>query len=298
MSEHGTAREADKDGGLDVIGTLRFLLSHRKWILACTLAFGLLGVAVALLSPSKYLSSATISLKERDAGEGASRFLSQFSAIGGTGTGNSSLEKVGIILQSYELAEEVVRDNNLLPRLFPKKWDAEAKRWKPRYAKKPPTVRDGARVLRGMITVKVNIRKDVIHVTLKTPAARRSRDFAHMYLTALRKRIRVNVLANATTERKYLEEQMANTLDPILREKIQNMIVFQIEKSMLVSAQAFEVLEGPQIPLQRAEPQRKRIVLMFLFAGFLSSIGGLYALRGYRILRTGLHEGAEKGYGA
>jgi uncharacterized protein involved in exopolysaccharide biosynthesis len=276
---------------LDVTGVVRLLLDHRSWIISCVLLATIGGVLYALFATPVYSSYATLGLKDRDQGEGTSRFLSQFSAIGPGGMANNTLNKMEVILNSHDLAEIVLQNNpNLMPELFPKMWDFERKAWKPKYAKRIPDREDGIRVLQGLLEVENNTRKGFITLDARARTARLSKRIADAYLTALRDKIRVDVMKAADADRKYLEAQLNNTLDPILREKIQVMIAFQIEKAMLVSSQAFEVLEQPIVPRKRIGPQRKKIVISAFLAGFVFSVMAVYGKLALKNLRIALRE--------
>jgi uncharacterized protein involved in exopolysaccharide biosynthesis len=72
---------------------------------------------------------------------------------------------------------------------------------------------------------------------------------------------------------------MIHAGDPFLREKIQSLIALQIEKSMLVRSQAFDVLKQPLPPLHRSSPKRKRIVFLSFMFGAFSSVAGVFAGR-------------------
>jgi uncharacterized protein involved in exopolysaccharide biosynthesis len=294
MSERVEAggMEAQKEG-LDVVGVVRLLLAHRRWISGCVLVATVLGVVYALLAPPVYSSYATLGLKDRDQGDGTTRLLSQFSAMGGGGAmANNTLNKMEVILGSYELAEDVVQAHpDLIPQLFPKRWDSERKAWKPKYAKRPPTLDQATRVLRGYLEVTNNVRKGFITMEVRARSASLAKRVADAYLLALRDKIRIDVMQSADADRRYLEAQLNNTLDPILQEKIQGMIAFQIEKSMLVSSQAFEVLERPIYPRKKIGPQRKKIVLTAFMVGLLFAVGTVYARLGWKTLRMALREG-------
>jgi uncharacterized protein involved in exopolysaccharide biosynthesis len=279
--------------GLDLVGVARLLYAHRLWISGCVLVVTLLGVVYALLASPVYSSYATLGLKDRDQGDGTSRLLSQFSAIGGGGAmASNTLNKMEVILGSYELAESVVKANpDLIPKLFPKRWDSERKAWKPKHAKHPPNLDQATRVLRGYLEVTNNARKGLIIMEVKARSASLAKQIADAYLAALRDKIRIDVMQAADADRKYLEAQLNNTLDPILQEKIQGMIAFQIEKSMLVSSQAFEILERPIYPRKKIAPQRKKIVLTAFMAGLILAVGAVYARLGWMTLRTALREG-------
>ena len=290
-NESSKPAAGERESAFDFVGAIALLLGYRKWIATCTVSAGVLGVLYALLASPVYTSGAVLALKERDMGDGASRLFSQFGSLGGGG-GNTGLAKMAILLESHDLSVRVVRDNDLLPVLFPKQWDADAKTWKAKYRHNPPGLVEGARLLKSRLSTNVQTRNAVLNFSVQAPSASQAKRLALMYLEALRYRLRESVMASAEADRRYLEAQLDATADPVLREKIQSMIVLQIEKSMLVSSQGFEVLEEPIEPRLRTAPQRRKIVQTALLAGFVLSVLGVYGWRGFKALKQGLRDRA------
>ena len=69
------------------------------------------------------------------------------------------------ILNSDSLAKEVVNTGDLLPELFPKRWDKTKKIWKKKTGKKPPTVKKGIKRLKGMVKIKTPGKSSIIAIT-------------------------------------------------------------------------------------------------------------------------------------
>jgi LPS O-antigen subunit length determinant protein (WzzB/FepE family) len=81
---------------------------------------------------------------------------------------------------------------------------------------------------------------------------------------------------------------MARTVDPVLQEKISDLISYEIEKSMLASSTAFDVLEKPVVPLLRKSPKRKQILILSVLIGLVLSSAGVFAWRGVQGIRAAL----------
>ncbi len=92
------------------------------------------------------------------------------------------------------------------------------------------------------------------------------------YLAALSDRIRGKLEDESKTNRDFLEKQLSQTMDPVLQEKIQTLMVIQLENSMLVTADAYELLESPEMPRSaQQQPSRKFIFMASVFFGFVFS---------------------------
>lgn len=270
--------ERGRSGEVDALRLILGLWRRKSWIILCTTVVSLAGLLYAMLSPPVYLSQATIGLKEAGKGNDASRIFSQFGGMGGMmaaqlGLGSTNLAKVDILLQGHELAEDVITRNGLLPVLFPDS------------AERPPLRRAVEILRRKILRVEPNAKSSVILVGCEFRDPALAKRLVEHYLDALNDRIRGDVIRDAEVNREYLGRQLANTLDPVLREKIQSMIGMEIEKSMLVSTQAFEILEKPVEPLLRLKPKKKVILVMSFLLGFALSVLGLAGWQGWLMLR-------------
>lgn len=280
-----------KEDEAEIARLLIALWSYKKWIVACTLLVTVLGGVYAFLATPVYHSQAIIALKETGRGGEASRIFSQLGGMGGMvasqlGVGNANLEKIEIMLKGSELAEVVIAENDLMPLLYPKLWDPKAKNWIPKDSTKRPTIRHGVRNLKdGRLSVAADMKKGVIKVGIRFYDPILAKQLVDFYLVALNNRIRDNVIKDAEMNREYLEKQVTNTFDPILREKILGMIGFEIEKSMLVSTQAFEILEKPVVPMFRSKPKKGLILMMSFFLGLFTSIAAIFVRNGFRSLK-------------
>jgi uncharacterized protein involved in exopolysaccharide biosynthesis len=277
----------DKKNEIDFFELVAFLYAAKVRILAGALAFTAAAAVYAFLSKSVYESYAVISTRDVQGGGGggSSGLLSQLGGFGGAvasqfGLVNTTLDRMEIILKSREMAESVIEAHDLLPRLYPKAWDAQAKKWKD--GRPPPNQRRAVEMLRGgFLNVVIDPRKKIIKVSIASPDSTLSTDLASYYLEALNNRIQEDTRKDADGNRQYLEKQLWNTQDPLLRERIQTLMSVEIEKSMLVSSKAFDVLERPAVPLARLKPKRRQIVMGAFVIGVVFSCLGAMGMKAY-----------------
>ena len=267
---------------IDITRLFLILWDHKAWIIGCTSAITLIGLLYASLAEPVYYSEATIALKESGKGNDASRIFSQFGGAGGAfasqlGVGNTNLIKITIILQSEELAESVIVKKNLMPLLYRKAWDSNQHTWKTKDPKKAPTLRMGALLLgKRLLQVNADEKKGILRLGVSFFSPSLAKEVVDGYLAELNNRIRLNTTNDADSNRLYLERQLNNISDPVLIEKIQNLISTEIEKSMLMSSRAFEVLENPLVPLNKSYPKRSLYVILSFLVGIVLSVGGVF----------------------
>ncbi|OGS37762.1 MAG: hypothetical protein A2293_14785 [Elusimicrobia bacterium RIFOXYB2_FULL_49_7] len=276
---------------IDLIQIVIPLWNYRKWIAIGTGVVTLIGLVYALFATPVYYSEAIIAPKEPQKSNGAASMLSQLGGLGGMvasqfGLGNTNLDKMEIITKGRVLAESVIVRNNLMPILYADRWDSVKGRWSTSDTNDIPKMRDAIEMLRkDNLQVTVDDKINMIMLGVNYPDPVWAKKITEYYLTALNDKLKNDIIADAEQNRIYLLNQLNNTTDPLIQEKIQNMIAFEIEKSMLVSSFSIEILEKPVVPLLRKSPNRKLIVIVSGISGFLFSIGAIllfYLAKGWR----------------
>lgn len=275
--------ETLQDERVDIAKQIGLLWTNRWWIAGGTFLFSAIGLLYAFLAPSVWESGAIISLKENQKASGASSVLSQLGGFGGMiaaqlGGANTNLDKLEIILKGEELALNIIREHDLMPILFPAYWDEEKGAWKAKDSSGIPDIRYGVDMLRNDITQVTTERiKNLLNLRVKIYDPVIAKRIVEYYLAALNKKLQMDAREESSTNRQFLEKQVAATSDPVIREKILTMIAMEIEKEMLVGSQSIEVLRKPTVAMFRTSPKRKNILIMSFAAGLCLSVISVYA---------------------
>jgi uncharacterized protein involved in exopolysaccharide biosynthesis len=193
------------------------------------------------------------------------------------------------LLKSTTLREEMITRYHLLPVLFPEKWDKKKKTWRENrnFSLNPffpsgsvPTVWDGLRKLDKTVKVVSNRKEKNITITVEAEDPVLVAQMVGYFLAALNEYMSGEAKRVAMINRKYLEEQLKQTADPYIQQKIYHMIAQQIETSMMAEVKenfSFKVLERPKAPDKNIRPKRNVMVLIslvvsLLLAGFFVSL--------------------------
>lgn len=254
---------------------------RRGWrLLAAGAALGaLVGVALALLSPPVYLSEAVIFPQDLSAGPDRSALSGGLASVLNPRTGVSHLNRMQVVLKGRALAERVVKSDGMLPALYPKLWDGARRDWR---EGRRPSLNDAVARARAALRVEVNAYDLTLTLECRAPDSLLAFRLLQAYLTALNEHTKERLVADAEANRQFLEAQLGRTYDPWTREKIQEMIVREIETGMLLNANAFEMLEAPEVPRLRESPKRRRIVVVSAAAGLMASLAALFLLQAFR----------------
>ncbi len=292
--------------GSDLIEYWKVIRKRRVFI-AVLAAIGVFSTSVYSVFLNDVYRAAAVIIPVSGKNNGLDRlslFSQQFGAIPGLSMPTSaSTTEIISILNSNILRREVIKRYNLMPVLFPEKWDKKNGAWKKREigdirtgslidtllsSMRParykgavtgaPTMGDGTRKLKGLVSVKNSHKDNTIIVSAETGDPALSADLVSYFLAALNDHMGDESKRVADSTRRYLEGQLQSTSDPFIKQKIYNLIAQQIEISMMSEVKedsVFKVIDPPEVPDRKAGPNRLKIVflglVLSLFAGAFMS---------------------------
>lgn len=295
---------SENEDEIDLLELARVIWNGRKLIIGIVVLFTITVAIASLFMTNIYQAKAVI--KPVTPEKGSSRLSSlaaQFGGLAGMAgiampSAASSTELVSL-LKSNVLKKQVIEKYNLLPVLFPKKWDEEKKTWrKPKSAdfslnpfvllakilpakqgtpKKDPGIPDtwdGIRALDKIVNVNYNLKEDIITITVNFRDPEMAAAIGNYFLIALTEHMSSEAKRIAMINKDYLETQLRETKDSLVQQKIYALIAEKIETIMMAEVKegfAFKVLDPPMAPDQKSKPKRAMMVIVaFMVSLFLS----------------------------
>ncbi len=161
--EEKQVRQPYEDDEIDLYELWLVLKRRKKIVLSITALFIFLSVLYCFIAPPVYRTKTTIYPLGGTKG-GLSSLLSSLPISLPVG-GQSGLT-VEAVLESRTLKERVIKDLNLLPKLFPGKWDLEHNRWKLEEGEEPPTLLDGVKKLSKLMSVSTDKNTGILTLTV------------------------------------------------------------------------------------------------------------------------------------
>lgn len=249
-----------------------------KWlIIGVTAAFSLSSAVLVLTLTSWYRADVLLApVRTTPADDLVSQLgsLGGLASLAGISVGGSTSEPLGV-LQSRDLAREFIEQQNLLPVLFARKWDAKSARWTPTDAKDWPDVRDGVKYLIDKIRTVTNDKKSgLVTLTIEWTDAKTAADWANLFVDRANERIRARALLDAQANVNFLQRELATTSVVTLQQSIGRLLDSELQKVMLARENkefAFRVIDRAEVPKRRVWPKRAQVVaLATLFGGALS----------------------------
>lgn len=273
---------------INLLDLLIVLLKHKVMIASVVVLAGIAAVVISLLMTNIYRSECTIAPTGQEKGAGGLAALGGFGAMIASEAGigaAGSIEQFDVVLKSRELTNVIVRQYNLLPFLFENSWDAENKRWK----KKPPKLEDIHKAIQNLLKVAPDKKQNILKVTFESKDPKMAQTILNYYIVGLSEFLRQQVLEDSAAQQKLLYQQLAQTTDPLLKNKLYDLIARQIEKEALARVQkyfSFNVIDPAYLPEVKFKPKRAQICMLSVVVAFFIAIFMAFFLEYVRNLKT------------
>jgi uncharacterized protein involved in exopolysaccharide biosynthesis len=276
---------SESAASLPVIAMLYRLFRGQLLLIAVVTALCTgLAVAYALTAKKVYRAETVVVPVEHEGGGGAlSRLVGQFGGIaamadlGLGGVGGSRDEALGV-LRSRKLLEEFITEGELLPVLFPKSWDASAKRWRVP-ADEQPTVWQGIDLLESQVRyIEEDKRSGRVLLAIEWTDPARAAAWANELVARANETLRQRSIAAAQKSIEYLQSQTQGNTTLELRESVYAAMENQLNAVMLAKARpdyALRVVDPALVPDAREpiKPKRRLLVVAgFMFGAFLAAV--------------------------
>jgi uncharacterized protein involved in exopolysaccharide biosynthesis len=259
---------------VNLIDLFIVLLKHKKMIFTVVFLAGVLAVAYTSRMVNSYRSECTIAPTIQERGAAGLAALGGLGAMVASEVGLNtagSQEQFEVVLNSRELSNTIVTQHNLLPVLFQKSWDPVKERWT---VQKPPTLQRAYTVLQGIMQATPDKKKGIMKLSVEFRDPRLSQQILNYFVVGLSEFLRRQVLEESAAQQAQLYQQLAKTSDPLLKNKLYELIARQIEKETLARVQryySFNVIDPAYVPERKFKPKRAQICLLsVVVAAFLA----------------------------
>jgi uncharacterized protein involved in exopolysaccharide biosynthesis len=268
---------------------------RRRWLmLACVvLATGLATAAAFVMKPKYLVEVVMIPVKADDARSALSSVVGQLGglaslagvALSGGGNKDENIE----YLRSHDFAARFIEEENLLPVLFAKKWDAKNGRWNVEDPEDVPTISDGVRLLDRIRTVQEERRTGLVTLSLKWRDRELAARWANLMVERVNRDLRARAIAEAQASIDYLNSEIAKTGVVELRESLYRLYENQVKTIMFAkvrSQYAFKVIDPAFVPDADRFVQPKRLPMILI--GALGGLLGGFVLVAFLLRREQL----------
>jgi len=297
-----TAQPTAPEDEINLLEIAYIIVKYKLIIIICTIIGLVGGYLVARAVGPSYYANATLMAKESDKqmpNLGALGALSGFAAAQLNLAGNPGLEKIEIHLDSRQFKAELIERYGLLddiykygaPRVYKRYYDTLNGVWKEdTNFRKPEPITTAEFFSKKFFQREIDTKRGLLTVSVKSRDSLFTSKVIDGCLEHLNQYIQTSVQKDAKDNVDFLEKQLVTIADPLLREKLQGMIALEIEKAMIISKEAFKVIDKPLCV------KRYKERLMFPLAGaagmFAVSVAGVMFL--YYVFGLGNVNGESK----
>jgi uncharacterized protein involved in exopolysaccharide biosynthesis len=270
--------------GISLLELGRTILGRRWTVLVIALLAGAAATAYAFLKTPVYRAEVVMvpaATSESGSLTGLATQLGGLASLAGVDLGGSETEvEVAVAtLKSREFTDAFVRDNDLLPVLFDRKWDASAKAWKVRDPDDAPTLRDAfERFDRKVRFVHRDRKTGLVSLRVEWKDRALAARWANQLVERVNRHRQRKAIEEAEKSIAYLHAQLRGTTVVELQQAVYRLIEAQTKKIMLANVReeyAFEVIDPAVVPDEDdfARPNRPLVIALGLMAGVLAGIG-------------------------
>ncbi len=296
---------------IDLYELFQVLVRRKKIIFLIIILGTFLGLCIALFSPNVYRSYAIIQPSEAPKYPSLGPLSSLGELAGISMPTSAGTAEIITLLKAQQVREEMIKKYNLLPILFPDKWDPEKKEWKkpkkgiswfiknllflPRTLlsglaekihKSPstragttnsyiPDIDDGLQKLKSVYSISQDRKLGTIKISADFYDPKLASWMVEILLQTLKDYISREAIITAEKNLEMLREELPKVGDPLLRQKLQTLMAKNIETKVMAKVNrdfAFKILEYPRPPDKRYKPKRSLIVMVSLVSSVFLGI--------------------------
>jgi uncharacterized protein involved in exopolysaccharide biosynthesis len=235
--------------------------------------FAALGVSYALLSDEIFRVEVVLSPAEKRNPNSATGQLSGLANLAGLPTGLAGTQEPLATLRSRAFARKFIVENDLLPEMYPDKWDPVAKRWLIEGSEEKPDIREAVQTFQqDLLGIAEDKKAAVVTVTLDWTNPSRAAELANRLVARLNADLRDRAAVEAERNIAYLKDELSRANVVSLQQSVSRVLESEMQKLMLARGNdefAFKVIDPASPPLKRHRPQRAVITVLFTFFGFI-----------------------------
>ena len=288
---------ADNSDIINLGNIVNVLLSHSRLIILVTSFFAVTSVLYALSLNNIYQSYATIYVDDPAGTKfsgGSNSGLNSLASLAGVSidSGNQKEDKVQLVLtmlKSYKLAEELLKNNDILPALMATKkidpssgqiifnnkiYNSDLKQWldKDKNFISGPSAPDVYKALGRSLKASYSKRTGFLTVSIEHESPLFAKQLLDSILSNIDTSIRTRDELDAENSIKFLKGELETITGGELRAAVSALIQRELQKTVLAKRNSSYILryvQPPFLPFEKIRPSRAMICIMGTFLGFI-----------------------------
>ena len=286
----------DDRNPMDLRTLVAVIWARRRWVIISIVVATLACAAIAFFMKPVYRAS-VVFVSSTAGQSGLSGPLSSvLDSLGGlasqaginlSSTSDSNVDETLAVLQSRQLTMAFISDKNLMPKLYPKKWDAAAHKWKVPLEDQPTEAKAYKKFDKKIRTVDRDKKSGLVTLQIDWTDRNEAADWANELLRRVNVEMRARAIRKAEDSLGFLQKELGTTTDVDTRDAVSKLIETQVKQRMLANVTpdyAFRVVDKAVAPDEDdpIRPQKVALLIAGPLAGFAL---GVALVLGYRALQ-------------
>ena len=271
-SNDHTKLDSLKDLDISLLELYSIILKKKVLIILITLSFSLSSIFYSL-SLDKYYSASLLMMPAASSSQNSQGLSSLLTGLtsGPSIFGSAPKTKEALaIFQSRLFIESFITREDLMPKLFYQSFDEEDLSWIP---DEIPSLKDGYEKI--LSSLKINLDGSLITISLESHDPDLAADIVNSMTKAVNNHIREESIEESKRSISFLETEINKTNLSSSIEMLYRLIEQQTQTIMVANTRqdyAFKVIDPAVAPVHPAGPNRRIIVIISTFIGFLGSL--------------------------
>ena len=280
---------------VSLVHVVRVAWRGRWLVLAATFVAAGAALVAALLMTPQYRAQVVVmpvtsDLASGSGVEGLVRGLGGLASLAGLGIGGgTNRDEVLEYLRSRTFTTEFIQENDLLPILFERDWDASAGRWRVP-ADEIPTLGDAYELFTEDVRTILDDRKTgIVRVSITWSDRQLAAEWANKLVARANERLRERAIGESERSIEYLRREASRTTFVAVEEAIGRLTEEQVKSIMLANVRqefALKVIDPAVVPEVDEVVRPRRALMTAIGAVFGFSIGLLAVLARERLARA------------
>ncbi|MBD3347745.1 MAG: hypothetical protein GF400_00945 [Candidatus Eisenbacteria bacterium] len=284
--------EARRELSLSDIAGL--LLRHKLLISGIVAIFTLAAILYSFIVTPVYRAEVLLAPVVSDAGSAlnpvAERYLN-LSGAGGVGAATQERAELLAALRSRRFTYAFIRNESLLPVLFPKRWDSGKQEWLKSAGQDTPTMWEAYERFDDAVRhVHLDEETGLITLSVEWVDPEVAATWANALVDRANEYLRKQAVAEGESSLEYLSQELRRTSADEIRDAVFRLVEMQMRNVMLANVReefGFEILDPAVPPEVRSRPNRRAMAVAgFVLGGFVGVVVAAY--REGRRRQTGL----------
>ena len=148
---------------------------------------------------------------------------------------------------------------------------------------------DAYKAMQASLDITLDKKQNVVRLSFEMKDPRLAQSILNHYVTGLSEFIRRQTLEDSAAQQMQLKQQLAKTTDPLLKNRLYELIAKQIEKETLAKIQkyySFNVIEPAFVPEKKFKPKRTQICILSILVAFIVAVMWAFFLEYIHNLKT------------